>query len=779
MAETKTLASISEYGEDSRATSYTGLSDNSYSIGYTRSNSSNSLETLTTTTTNRSYKNGYNGERKTVDTSMTNAQRRRDKTMAQKRNYELCKKVRVSMALCGILLLVAAIFMLSFYLPKQYAKKKYNKEGEKKNKRVIWDDNIEIEKDLIVLFSTNFSDPILKSEVGPDIALKGYFGEFLSDASRKEFFDKVNKGNDSISMTFQEEDSHTSLTISKVDFHDQCYQVHWTTKKDQRLQDCFDTDNVHWFGLGETFLQVWPTNKVSFKMTPFLTNDYLGMGGNEKSAFGGVIEPFAVNSKGAGIYVSETVNLHVGMNENKEKKFCLRADSRSCEFNDLDKDKNQTNELIYTICVAENIKKVHKIMFDQFIEKPKGVPDMRMIKEPIWSTWANFKKNINQSIILQFAENIKKHKFESSHIIIDDKYSTNYGDFNFNPDKFDDVSNMINRLRSYGFRTLVWMTPFTNLESKHFIEGIKYWVKVGSKEQVAPGIVEWWNGQGGVLDTTNKAGKYWFLKRLEDFLKLNLDGFKFDGGEVTTLPAHHILKESVRNPNYYTYYYVELASQFALSEVRVGYKSQKFPVFVRLLDRRSDWDSQGGLRSVLSAALTFSILGYSFIIPDMVGGNHYIRQPNKELYVRWAQLCAFLPSIQFSIPPWQFNDEVVTIVRDVLEIRSNLSDYIYALATNVSITGEPIIRPLWWYWPKDPDAFVIDDEFMLGDKYLIAPVLNPNMISNAIFLPAGVWEEQWGEKKTINNTVGKFYHYQVDLSTVCYFKLLEFLSPIT
>ena len=301
--------------------------------------------------------------------------------------------------------------------------------------------------------------------------------------------------------------------------------------------------------------------------------------------------------------------------------------------------------------------------------------------------------------------------------------------------------------------------------------------KFGSQElrKVVPGIVKWWNGYGGILDTTNQISKKWFVDRLKEFKKLKLDGFKFDGGEVNSLPLNYVFSKSELNPNYYSKYYVQLASEFPLSEVRVGYKSQRYPIFVRFLDRRSDWDSQGGLRSVLSAALTFSILGYSYMLPDMVGGNNYLKAPNKELYVRWTQLCVFLPSIQFSIPPWDFNKEVVAIVHEALNIRQNLSNYIYELAKNVSISGEPILRPLWWYWPTDEETFVVDAEFMLGDQFLIAPVLNPNIIKHAIYLPPGIWEEQWGERNTLNYTEGTFQHYTVDLHTICYFKLIKIL----
>ena len=46
-------------------------------------------------------------------------------------------------------------------------------------------------------------------------------------------------------------------------------------------------------------------------------------------------------------------------------------------------------------------------------------------------------------------------------------------------------------------------------------------------------------------------------------------------------------------------------------------------------------------------------------MPDMIGGNAYGDWPSKELYVRWMQANAFMPSVQFSILPWDFDAEVM------------------------------------------------------------------------------------------------------------------------
>ena len=61
-------------------------------------------------------------------------------------------------------------------------------------------------------------------------------------------------------------------------------------------------------------------------------------------------------------------------------------------------------------------------------------------------------------------------------------------------------------------------------------------------------------------------------------------------------------------------------------------------------------------KTMIPTAFLFSTIGYPFILPDMIGGNVYNNEglPSSELFIRWMQLNAFLPSMQFSISPWQY-----------------------------------------------------------------------------------------------------------------------------
>jgi len=56
---------------------------------------------------------------------------------------------------------------------------------------------------------------------------------------------------------------------------------------------------------------------------------------------------------------------------------------------------------------------------------------------------------------------------------------------------------------------------------------------------------------------------------------------------------------------------------------------------------------------------------------------------------------------------------------------------------DVTCSGWPIVRPLWWIAPTDDVALRCDSQFLLGDRLLVAPVLHQGARSRDVYLPGG------------------------------------------
>jgi len=251
--------------------------------------------------------------------------------------------------------------------------------------------------------------------------------------------------------------------------------------------------------------------------------------------------------------------------------------------------------------------------------------------------------------------------------------------------------------------------------------------------------------------TNPEATKWWTdrLRKLQE--ETGLDSFKFDAGEAVWLPASSALGgEDSQWPMIYTQKYAEACATFGgLIETRVGHLNQNEPIFIRMLDKDSKWGYDNGLRSLIPSLFQFSLNGYPFVLPDMIGGNNYGGEViTQEFYVRWMQVNSFMPSVQFSVVPWRIGEtdeekaETVRLCLLVMAIRERYADLILAAARQASVDGTPMNRPIWWVDPTDAVALVVDDEYMLGDSILVAPVVYEGQTSRDIYLPTGAWSAQ-------------------------------------
>lgn len=309
----------------------------------------------------------------------------------------------------------------------------------------------------------------------------------------------------------------------------------------------------------------------------------------------------------------------------------------------------------------------------------------------------------------------------------------------FDRRKFPNPGEMMSELRAMGLRVTLWVHPFASALSSAVGRG-DFWLK----STLTRGYGTWWNGLAKSLDVTNQAAVSWFrgcLRALAD--EFDITSYKFDAGELSWLPAGYTTSTELSIPNEYSRRYAETCfsvdpDRRAL-EVRVGVRTQHLPVFVRMMDKDSVWSDDNGLSTLIPHALTFGVLGYPYVLPDMVGGNAYRGIPDRELYVRWLAATVLMPSIQISIPPWQYDDDVVAVAHSLLALREQFADRIIELARDSTVTGAPIMRPLWWVDPTDDTSQLIDSEFLLGDDVLVAPVLERAAVSRLVYLPSGTW----------------------------------------
>ncbi|MDR0825367.1 MAG: glycoside hydrolase family 31 protein [Prevotella sp.] len=422
---------------------------------------------------------------------------------------------------------------------------------------------------------------------------------------------------------------------------------------------------------------------------------------------------------------------------------------------------------------GKTLKDAYLAASNKYFPPTGTLPDSLFFTMPQYNTWIELMYNQNEKDILNYARAIVDNGFPVGVLMIDDNWQKYYGNFEFRPEKFSDPKGMIKKLHDMGFKVMLWVCPFVSADSKEYryLSGKGYLLK--KKNSQAPAIIQWWNGQSACYDLTNPEAFNYFVGLLKDMQnEYGIDGFKFDAGDNSFYNPRNIdsYKEDATSVDH-TLAWAKIGLQFPFNEYRAGWKMGGQPLVQRLGDKNYSWDA---VKILIPEMIAAGLLGYAYTCPDMIGGGQYSAFLNikddefdQRLIVRSAQVHALMPMMQFSVAPWRVLDkEHITIVREMALLHKKFGNYILNRAKESAKTGEPIIRHMDYSFPNEGFA-ECKDQFMLGDKYLVAPVVT---VSNTrtIKLPKGRWKDDLG--KTYKG--GQTITVDVPLNRLVYFELI-------
>ena len=91
---------------------------------------------------------------------------------------------------------------------------------------------------------------------------------------------------------------------------------------------------------------------------------------------------------------------------------------------------------------------------------------------------------------------------------------------------------------------------------------------------------------------------------------------------------------------------------------------------------------------------------------------------------------------------WSYNStKVKDTLASYIKMRAErVKPYIQALDKEVTATGAPTMRPLWWHYPDDTNSYGVNDQYMLGPNLLVAPVTTQRAVSRSVYFPTGQWK---------------------------------------
>ena len=91
-------------------------------------------------------------------------------------------------------------------------------------------------------------------------------------------------------------------------------------------------------------------------------------------------------------------------------------------------------------------------------------------------------------------------------------------------------------------------------------------------------------------------------------------------------------------------------------------------------------------------------------------------------------------------------EEIQALCKKFFELRMSLIPYLYSSFARYQQEGLPPFRALVMDYPEDENTYQIDDEYMMGDSILVAPMVLEDGYERYVYLPEGNWYDFWTNK---------------------------------
>ncbi len=351
-------------------------------------------------------------------------------------------------------------------------------------------------------------------------------------------------------------------------------------------------------------------------------------------------------------------------------------------------------------------------------------------------------------------------------IWFDIDYMDGYRIFTFDPVGFPDPANLNSDLHAMGYHTVWMIDPGVKVENGYFVDDQgsagDHWVYNDSGSWYTGQV---WPGQCHFPDFTRPETRTWWASLYFDFMSHGIDGVWNDMNEpgIFDGPGHSMPVTCQHRGggglpagphrqyhNVYGRLMVEASHAgisaanptkrpFVLSRANfIG--GQRFAA-MWTGDNVATWDH---LYYSTPMVLNMGLSGQPFAGPDLGG---FAADGTADLFARWMGVGVFMPFARahadnagIDKEPWSFGTSVENTCRTAIQRRYRLLPYYYTLFHEASLTGLPVVRPVFFADLTDPDLRDEDVAFLIGDDVLVVPNIaeQPGSASPPD-LPDGIW----------------------------------------
>lgn len=145
-----------------------------------------------------------------------------------------------------------------------------------------------------------------------------------------------------------------------------------------------------------------------------------------------------------------------------------------------------------------------------------------------------------------------------------------------------------------------------------------------------------------------------------------------------------------------------------------------------------------------------SNVGYGWWSHDI--GGHMKGYRDEELSTRWIQFGVFSPIMRLHSSnsaftgkePWNYNAVSENIMKRYLKLRHEMIPYLYTMNYHASHDGQPLIRPMYYLEPEQPEAYEVPNEYYFGTELVVCPITEPtDKAAGTAYVKAWIPEGKW------------------------------------
>lgn len=410
--------------------------------------------------------------------------------------------------------------------------------------------------------------------------------------------------------------------------------------------------------------------------------------------------------------------------------------------------------------------------------------------------------------IREVAAQYKANGLPLDMICMDIDYMQSYADFTIDKARFPDLGKLAADLKAEGIRLVPIIDAGIRCDDNDPVcrEGLEkgYFC---TKEDGTPFVAAVWPGRAYFTDFLRPEARAWFGKQYKMLTDLGIEGFWNDMNEpaifysreglaerLDHLPVphedgtidhfgqaigwlnlsnapedyarfyHKVDGKMVRHDqvhNLYGYNMTRAASE-GLASIAPG---KRFLLFSRSScigmhryggvwtgDNHSWWSH---LLLNLKMLPSLNMCGFLYVGADLGGFN---ADTSRDLLLRWLALGVFTPLMRNHSGSDTRRQEFYQFegpedFRSVIETRYRLIPYLYSEYMKAALNGDMLFKPLAFVYPEDEIALQTEDQLMLGNEVMIAPVYTQNATGRMVYLPEEMLFVKFGPEGRITQEV--------------------------